>query len=892
MKKNNVSIAALLGIISIIGVIPLTVYLTQKNQEIRDKAAIGNEITICYNGGSDCDYDYQAGGNPTVLQQAVDSPNTLSGDTIIIKEGEYKVAPGVEAFAEIEGKTLSIKGEGSDKTRIIGRSPEISSALRYNNCASIVSLLSISGFGGFGIYASDITTVNYSFLNVENNSQDAIFLNNVSQGIINNNNLGNNRYGIYEQNANVSIIANRIYNNGQQGIVSGDVLTSAGNINIENNIIYNNFFEAIFIEGTGGNVKIINNTIYGNATSLGRPGGISMYYNPDVTIINNIIVDNNDKGIVRAQGELDKHTGQLTIDYNDVWHNFVGDQEINYEGITDPGLHAKSEDPLFADSEKHLSENSPMIDAGDPSISDPSDNGIVKSPAKGTVISDMGAYGGTHADYWSGTSTATIIEVCNRDDHFSDGDCEGIPFKYQWCSTVGIEECDPNAIQNAIDDADIGNGIYIKRGEYYLQGKQVIGSIIDKSISIYGESDYSTIIKENEENKNNTAFALSSSSNVNISYFKFNGFGNTCIGIFDNAVGVIHQNIFLESSIGSGVIISNEAEGEISQNLIISRHDGIQVMESGSATIINNTIFRSRVAGINSYNCSEENPSIKALNNIITNTVKNDDGTFGFGIGGPCLHEEGKLNNEIYIYNLIWNNEGDGTDCSNAELCEDFTGRIYSDPLFVSETDFHLQQGSPAIDTGDPEICDLDTTRSDMGVYGGGGTCGVSGNSVKLMLKLERKVVDGISHYTNSKVRVKMVKGDNTIDFFTSINDLGESELVQIGSIENGDYDVYIKPYQYISKKKQINLQQGENTIDFTESEFRVGDLNESSSSYDFMNSLDFSSFIKYFREQDDPEVFKLADLNIDGAVNSVDYSIMIKTYRENSKGELIMDPK
>ena len=47
------------------------------------------------------------------------------------------------------------------------------------------------------------------------------------------------------------------------------------------------------------------------------------------------------------------------------------------------------------------------------------------------------------------------------------------------------------------------------------------------------------------------------------------------------------------------------------------------------------------------------------------------------------------------------------------------TGNLVEDPLWVSAgTDFHLQSGSPAIDTGDPGILtDPDNTRADMGAF-------------------------------------------------------------------------------------------------------------------------------------------------------------------------------
>lgn len=49
------------------------------------------------------------------------------------------------------------------------------------------------------------------------------------------------------------------------------------------------------------------------------------------------------------------------------------------------------------------------------------------------------------------------------------------------------------------------------------------------------------------------------------------------------------------------------------------------------------------------------------------------------------------------------------------------TTNIFVDPMFVDEDsmDFHLQMYSPLIDAGDPNILDIDGTRSDIGLYGG-----------------------------------------------------------------------------------------------------------------------------------------------------------------------------
>jgi hypothetical protein len=96
-------------------------------------------------------------------------------------------------------------------------------------------------------------------------------------------------------------------------------------------------------------------------------------------------------------------------------------------------------------------------------------------------------------------------------------------------------------------------------------------------------------------------------------------------------------------------------------------------------------------------------------NNIITNTR--------FGISGYHSNDSTKGD-----YNLFWNvvNLTGG----NATLGD---SNIVADPMFVNDTiptsemnfDFHLQAYSPATDKGDPNILDIDESRSDIGMFGG-----------------------------------------------------------------------------------------------------------------------------------------------------------------------------
>jgi hypothetical protein len=72
-------------------------------------------------------------------------------------------------------------------------------------------------------------------------------------------------------------------------------------------------------------------------------------------------------------------------------------------------------------------------------------------------------------------------------------------------------------------------------------------------------------------------------------------------------------------------------------------------------------------------------------------------------------------------YNLYWDNFINAT---NGSVFGD--SDVFADPIFVKDSigrtldyDYHLQKYSPAIDAGDPNILDVDGSRSDIGVFGG-----------------------------------------------------------------------------------------------------------------------------------------------------------------------------
>jgi len=118
--------------------------------------------------------------------------------------------------------------------------------------------------------------------------------------------------------------------------------------------------------------------------------------------------------------------------------------------------------------------------------------------------------------------------------------------------------------------------------------------------------------------------------------------------------------------------------------------DGIY-SQSGSASVINCVIINNSRAGISAGNGTT----------WVTNTISRNNGLQGFyGWWGS-----GYLN--------VSYSNGSRTYTQGGQGCIDV------DPVFASNTDFHISEGSPCWNTGTTALLDPDGSRSDMGYFGG-----------------------------------------------------------------------------------------------------------------------------------------------------------------------------
>ncbi len=189
-----------------------------------------------------------------------------------------------------------------------------------------------------------------------------------------------------------------------------------------------------------------------------------------------------------------------------------------------------------------------------------------------------------------------------------------------------------------------------------------------------------------------------------------------CFGITTNAGGgeyEIRNNIITTDEdyydVYYGINISTNNKAVITNNIISGFASSIHALATGDGStdtsfVINNTLIDPTNVGIATGNNGKY---FVLKNNIIT----------------QCKHAVYSYGSPGYSdYNLFFNLSRGMYNGMTAGAND----RI-ADPMFVNDTvplvgnlyDYRLQKYSPGIDAGDPNILDVDGTRSDIGVYGG-----------------------------------------------------------------------------------------------------------------------------------------------------------------------------
>ncbi len=335
-----------------------------------------------------------------------------------------------------------------------------------------------------------------------------------------------------------------------------------------------------------------------------------------------------------------------------------------------------------------------------------------------------------------------------------------------------------DSIQLAIDAAEAGDTIYVGAGIWeqhdinLWDSLALIGMGIDTTIIRNSTSDeyiwmndYTTVSRftfdSPEDQTNGEGIEILFKEEITI---KNNKFYRLNYGVFGIFTGEIINNTFEENRIALHASFA-PCSAYVKGNTFSTNEEVTIYARNGHWTFINNLIHYNPdtdIGSVVSLYMPGSNDTAYAANNLFYRNLDESStdrerpltiGPKGFaenntiigfedaqrhtGLGQLSWYDSNSVNTRSNIvsgfkyainfagnflgmyYNCFWNNQFQLYGSSNEPTYVE--GNIWKNPMFEDTASFRLQAFSPCIDAGDPTILDVDSTRSDIGVYGGPG---------------------------------------------------------------------------------------------------------------------------------------------------------------------------
>lgn len=280
-------------------------------------------------------------------------------------------------------------------------------------------------------------------------------------------------------------------------------------------------------------------------------------------------------------------------------------------------------------------------------------------------------------------------------------------------------------VQEAVDKALDGDTILVKAGTYIrpdgsplAEGNGNITCFVDlhgKDLTLKGEGN-AIFFGEGHDKPDtyaNRSGICSTGGDVTIDTIRVKEFQGGCLRFTDARLTL--KNSIIEGCDSGGTHFRNVSL--LAVNNYFVANIGIQPKGPAPIKAFNNTFYSSKAINTD---CNVEVPPIDFVNNIVVD----EELTIGAGwIYGDCPATAAQFKTKNIKYNLIW--KGTYPCYENHEYCDNFTGKISADPLFVEPVidqrgmagwaNFGFKDGSPAVGAGDPMI----PGKRDLGISGG-----------------------------------------------------------------------------------------------------------------------------------------------------------------------------